>query len=147
MAVTINFYNRFMEFALEGGMDLDSDTWKIILMNTSHVFTATHENKSQVNANQIASGNGYDQDTKTLASVTSDSTGSTYKFDAADVSWTANPGSIVASDAVIYSDTSTVPAADLLMCSIDFDGEQTAGPGTPFNINWDAGGIFTNAPA
>ena len=143
MAVTINFYNKFLEYAQEGVIDVDSDTWDIILMNSSHVFTATHDRKSDISANEIATANGYTQGAKTLASVTSGETGGTYTFDAADITWTASGGSIgPATDAVIYSETATSPA-DALMCSIDFDGAQTAGDGTEFKITFNASGIYT----
>ena len=141
---TINFYNQFLEFAMDGGIDMDSDTWTIILLNSSHVFTAANTNLSQITANQLATANGYTQNAKNLTSVTwSQPTAGTTRFDSADISWTASGGSIgPADDAAIYSDTSTVPSADLLMCSIDFLGSETAGAGTDFLITVNASGYF-----
>lgn len=144
MAVTINFYNKFIEYVGDGGIDLDGDTFDIILMNSTHVFTATHDRKTDISANEIATANGYTQGAKTLTTPTWIEAAGTLTFDAADVTWTASGGSIgPADDAVIYSETSSAPAADLLMCSIDFDGSQTAGDGTDFKITFNASGIFT----
>ena len=140
MAVTINFYNEFVHHVGLGVIDLDSDTFDIILMNTSHTFTATHATKSQISANEIATANGYTQGAEVLASVTWTESSGTATFDAADSSWTASGGSITASDGVIYSETA---AADELMCSIDFDGSQSAGDGTDFIVSYNASGIFT----
>lgn len=143
MAVTINFYNKFIEYVGDGGIDLDNDTFDIILMNSSHVFTATNTIKANISANEIATGNGYTQGDKTLTTPTWLESSGTLTFDAADVTWTAAGGSIgPATDAVIYSETATTPA-DALMCSIDFDGAQTAGDGTDFKITFSVSGIFT----
>jgi len=41
-------------------IDMNSDSFKIALMNTSFAFNpATHANWADVSANEIASGNGY----------------------------------------------------------------------------------------
>jgi hypothetical protein len=147
MAVTINFYNKFMEYVGDGGIDLDNDSFKINLMNSTHVFTATHDDWLEVSANEIPTGNGYTQNTKTLTTPTWVEAAGVLTFDAADVTWTASGGPIPVSgdctDAVVYDDTATVPAADLLMCSIDFGAAESAGDGTDFKITWNASGIFT----
>jgi hypothetical protein len=141
MAVSINFYNKFAEYFGDGTIDLDGDTFTIILMNSSHAFNATHTQLSQVSANQISSANGYVQDAKNLTSVTWTESGGTVTFDAADVVWTASGGSIgPAEHAVIYDNTA---ANNELVCSIDFDGAETAGDGTDFKITFHANGIFT----
>lgn len=144
MAVTINFYDQFMEFVGDGGIDMDGDTFKVELYNSTHTFTAANTARANVSANALATANGYTNPGQDLASVTWASVTGTQTFDAADTTWTASGGSIgPASDAVIYSDTSTSPSVDLLVCSIDFDGDQTAGDGTDFKITYNASGIFT----
>lgn len=143
MAVSINFYAKFVEFFGDNTIDLDTDTFDIILMNSTHVFSSANTVKADISANEIATANGYTQGAETLASITWSETGGTTKFDAADVTWTASGGSIgPATDAVIYSETA---ASDELMCSIDFDGAQTAGDGTDFKVTFNAAGIFTIA--
>ena len=145
MAVTINFYNQFTEYMGDNSIDMDGDSFYHMLMNSSHTFTATHTQRTDVSANQIATANGYTQATgggtgEQLASPTwTQPVAGTTMFDAADTSWSASGGSIAADDDVIFSDTST---NDLLMCSIDFDGTQTAGDGTSFLIAYNTNGIF-----
>ncbi len=145
--VSINFYNKFVEYMGEGGIDIDDDTFDIILMNSTHVFTATHDRKTDIGANEIPTGNGYTQGAEVLASITWVESGGVVTWDVADTVWTASGGPIPISgdctDAVIYSETSTIPAADLLVCSIDFDGTESAGAGTNFQITYNASGIFT----
>ncbi len=138
---TITLYPNFKLKAVDGTMDLDSHTYKIILMNSSHTFNSAHTQLSDVTANQIATANGYTQNDKALGSITLTNTAGVIKWDAADVAWTATGGSIAANFAVVYNDTT---AGDLLVLSMAFDGgEQEAGSGTPFNIIWNANGILT----
>lgn len=146
MAVTINRYNKFPEYFGDNTMDLDADTFTIILMNSTHVFTATNTVLADVSANEIPTGNGYTQQAKNLASVTWTESSGILTFDAADVTWTASGGPIPASgdctDAVIYDNTPASPL-DPLCYSIDFGQAESAGDGTNFNINFNASGIFT----
>ena len=143
MAVTISFYAKFVEFFGDNTIDLDTDTFDIILMNSTHTFSSANTVKADISANEIATANGYTQGAETLASVAWSETGGTTTFDAADVTWTASGGDIgPATDAVIYSETA---GSDELMCSIDFDGPQTAGDGTDFKVTYSAPGIFTIA--
>ena len=141
MAVTINRYDQFPEYFGDNGIDLDTDTFKLELYNSSHVFTAANNDRADISANAVATANGYTNPGQNLASVTWVNSSGTITFDAADVTWTASGGSIAADDGVIYSDTSTMPAADLLAYSIDFDGTQSAGDGTDFKVTWNASGI------
>lgn len=149
MAVTINIYNHLSELMGDATIDLDADSFAVMLMNSSHTFTATNTIRTDVSANQIATANGYTQATgggtgKLLTSVTWNRSGGTTTFDSADISWTASGGSIAADDLVAFDDTTTSPA-DALMWSVDFDGTQTAGDGTAFNVNVHASGWFTSA--
>lgn len=145
MAVTFNRYNKFIEYFGDGTIDLDTDSFAGMLMNSSHVFTATHTQRTDVSANQISTANGYTQATgggtgKLLTSVTWVESSGTLTFDSADVSWSASGGSIAADDFVVFDDTA---ALDELCWSIDFDGTQTAGDGTTFLITVHNSGWFT----
>ena len=146
MAVSINFYEKFIEFMGDDTMDMDTDVFDIILMNSTHVFTDTNTLKSDIVANEIPGLNGYVQGAETLASITWVESGGVTTWDAADTQWTASGGPIPSSgdctDAVIYDETSTI-VVDALVCSIDFDGAESAGDGTNFNITYNGSGIFT----
>lgn len=144
MAVTINAYNRHMEFALEAAVDHDGDTFKAELYNSTHVYTATNAARSDVSANALATGFGYTNPGQNLSTVTVTESSGTITWDAADVTWTASGGSIgPADDTVIYDDTIASPVIDALFFSIDHGGSQTAGDGTDFKITFNASGIFT----
>jgi len=144
MVVTINFYDQMVEYIGDGGMDMDNDTFKAELYNSTHVFTAANNDRADISANALATNFGYTNPGQNLTTPTwTQPVAGTTMFDAVDVTWTASGGSIgPADDCVIYDDTSTVPAADLLLCSIDFGGSETAGDGTDFKITFHANGIF-----
>lgn len=131
-------YNRFKANLMNKEVDLEADTIKVILLNNSHSFTATHNTYSQVSANELATSGGYTAGGATLASKTVTQAATT-AWDAADVSWTS--ASFTAYHAVIYDDT---VATDDLICSIDFGGAQSVASGT-FTIQWHADGIITLA--
>ncbi len=142
MAVTINYYDLFMEYVGDGGIDLDTDTFKNELHN-AYTFSAAHNARADVTGSALATANGYTNPGQNLSSVVWNTTSGTQKFDAADTSWTASGGSIgPATDAIVYSDTSTVPEVDLLMCNVDFGASETAGDGTDFKVTWHANGLF-----
>jgi len=133
-------YNRFKANLMKREVDLEADTIKVALLDNSHSFTATHNQWSEVSANELANGNGYTTGGKTLAN-TSVTQGATTAWDADDVAWTS--ATFTAYHAVIYDDTLT---NDDLICTIDFGGAQSVTGGT-FTIQWNASGIITLATA
>ena len=146
-AVTFNRYNKMIEYIGDNTIDLDNvtNTFFIMLMNSSHTFTATNTQRTDVSANQIATANGYTQATgggtgQALGTVTWTESSGTLTWDAADIQWTASGGSIAADDGVVFYDPA---ASDELMYSLDFGGTQTATDGGNFNINHNASGIFS----
>jgi hypothetical protein len=117
------------------------DTLKIILLNNSHTFTATHDGYANVSANELAGGSGYTSGGETLAgqTITTDDGDAEGAFDATDEAWTS--ATFSAYHTVIYNDTVAAPTADPLICSIDFGGVQTVSSGT-LTIQWAAEGII-----
>jgi len=119
-------------------VDLEADTIKVMLLNNSHAFTATHNVKADVVANELANGNGYTTGGATLAgkAVTQ---AATTKWDATDVEWTDS--TLTAYHAVIYDDTT---ANDDLICSFDFGGAQITSNST-ITLQFHADGIISLA--
>ncbi len=130
-------YNRFKANLMNKEVDLEADTVKVLLLDNSHAFTATHNQKSEIVANEI-SGTGY---TAGGAELTTKAVtqAATTKWDGDNTAWAA--ASFTAYHAVIYDDSLT---NDDLICSIDFGGAKTVSSGT-FTIQWDAAGIITLA--
>jgi len=114
-------------------IDFANDSFKIILMGTGFTFNKdTHHGYADVSASELSTGNGYTQNTKTLAGVTvteNDTTDLT-EITWDNVVWTASGGSIGPTPgAIIFDDTPTTPQADPLVGYIDFGGEQTQADG------------------
>ncbi|MBI1181084.1 MAG: hypothetical protein GC201_11035 [Alphaproteobacteria bacterium] len=59
MAVTISIYDSFKEYIGDGTIDLDGDSFKVMLLNNSASFAAGNSVLADVSANQIAAGSGY----------------------------------------------------------------------------------------
>ena len=130
-------YNRFKANLMNKETDLEGDTIKVALMDSSHSFTATNNTWSDVSANEI-SGTGYTANGQDLANKAVTQAATT-KWDADNSAWTS--ATFSTSHAVIYDDTM---ANDDLICSIDFGGSQSVSSGT-FTIQWHTDGIITLA--
>ena len=141
MAVTVTLYNITRQSFLSG-LNAEGDSYKINLYSALPAnATATTKAEAESGATQIATANGYTQDTKVLTGVTTTIVSTTNaKFDADDVSWTASGGSIAAAFALVYNDTDT---SDPPVLRIDFGGTVTATTGIPLVITWNASGILT----
>ena len=133
-------YTYFKAHILDAEYDLSNggDSIKVILLDNSHGFTATHDSYSDISANELAAAGGYTQNDEVLANqaVSIDDGDGEGVFDADDVAWTS--ATFTAYHCVLYDDTH---ATDKLICSIDFGGAQTVTAGT-FTIQWDTEGII-----
>lgn len=140
MADTIQLYNHTAKLFANKEITIGT-TLKVMLLNSSGSFTASHTTITDVSTNQV-SGNGWDAGGEPLqsAAVTTVTTNDA-KLDADDLAITASGGSIgPASYAVIYDDAH---ASDVLLAFITFNSAQTATVGNNFTIAWNASGIFT----
>ena len=141
MAVTFTYYDHFLEILGDGTLDMDSDTFKLALLDNTHVFDATDTIFADVSGDEIAAGNGYTAGGETLTAVTYVQTAAVVKFDANDVIWTASTGPIATSRFAVLYDTT---AASALLGLIDMDGDKTPGDGDSLTVQWDpTNGIFT----
>lgn len=129
-------YPRFLANLMNKEIDLESDTIKVMLLNNSHSFNASHNVLADVSANQIT-GTGYTAGGETLSnkSVTQ---GLSTKFDADNISWTS--AGFTAYHAVLYDDT--LANKDLII-SIDFGGAKVVADSGTFLLSWNADGIIS----
>lgn len=129
-------YPKFKEALLSGGINLTSDTVKVVLVDgADYTYSASHQFLSDVpSGGRVATSAALGS--KTVTNGT---------FDAADTVFTAAAGD--PSEAmVVYKDTGSAATSNLI-CFID----TVAGPvsltvtpnGGDINVTWAAGGIFS----
>lgn len=106
-AGTFTLYNSVAELIADGTINLDSDTFKIALLDSGYTPSAAHDEYADVSGDEIANGAGYTTGGGTLTGVTWGQTGGVATFDSDNFVWTASGGSISARYAVIYDDTSS----------------------------------------
>lgn len=132
-------YNAFKKNIMNGAIDLDTDTIKVMLVTSSYTPNQdTHIDRADV-TNEVV-GDGYTEGGAALAdaAVTQDDTDNEGVFDATDLTWAAS--SITARGAVIYLATGTA-ANDLLIAYIDFGADKVSASGN-FTIQWASEGIL-----
>ena len=135
MAVTKTLSNHFLYQLAVGNIDFSSDSIKIILMNTTFAFDKDADaTLADVTSDQLATGNGYTQDSKTLSgvSVSEDDTNDRGRISWSDPVWTASGGAIGPSGAAIIYDDDT--ADDTVIGCIDFGEDLTASAGEDFTL-------------
>jgi hypothetical protein len=133
MAVTAVLSNHFKYQNNVGNIDFDADTFKVILMDPAFAFDKdAHATLADVTANQIAAGNGYTQDDKTLAGVAVDEDDTNDRSNVTwdDVSWTASGGAFPAIGAAVAYDDTTPD--DTVVGCIDFGADYTVADGLSF---------------
>ena len=137
MATTVS--NKIKYLLAKKAIDFSADSFKIILMQSGFTFDKdTHHGYADVSASELATGNGYTANTKTLAgvAVTEDDTDDRTEVTWSNVTWTASGGSIGPSPgAIIFDDTVTTPTADPIVQYIDFGGDQTQADGGTATIS------------
>ena len=108
MAIVSTLTNHIKYYLLK---QIESDSLKIILMDASFVFDKdTHATLADVTSHQLATLNGYTQNSKELASVTvtEDDTDDAGELTCADPTFAASGGAIGPfSGACIYNDTAS----------------------------------------
>lgn len=144
MAVTATLYNNTV-YNFVDGVFQDGHTYRINLYSAfTPDVTDTTLTEVHTGATQIATANGYTQNSKQVGSVAFSVTGTNdAKLDAADVTWTATTGPIpstgTATHALIYDDTVT---NDPPVMYIAFGTGKKADAGTDFKITWATGGLI-----
>jgi hypothetical protein len=129
MAMATVIYDSFMEYALEGDVLMDTDTFYVMLVLDAYTPNkATHNFRDDV-TNEVATGGGYTADGKAVTVTTTlDTTNHRYDIEFADTSWTTS--TITARGCVIYKRRGGASSADELICAITFGTDVSTTGGT-----------------
>lgn len=134
-------YNSFKRDQMNGSIDLDTDTIKMMLVTSTYTPNQdTHTKRSDV-TNEVV-GTGYTAGGVALANktVVVDNTGNTGVFDADDI--TIATATITARGAVLYKSRGGASTADELIAYLDFGSDISSTAGN-FVVTFSASGILT----
>lgn len=136
-------FNKFNAFAAampNGGVNLASDTLKVMLTNTLPL--ASNVQYSDISAGEVANGNGYTTGGAAVTTGSSSQTAGVYKYvaSAANPTWTAT-GSVGPFRYVVLYDTT--PGTKSLIGWWDYGSSITLANTNTFTITFDAtNGVF-----
>lgn len=130
-------YNSFYHDSLKGNVDLDVDSFKMMLVSSSYTPAKSHAKRSDI-TNEVT-GTGYTSGgsscTLTLNSI--DNTFNTVSVSFTPPSWAS--ATFTARGAVVYKSRGGASSADELVCFIDFGADvscsnDTFAPSTPSDL-------------
>jgi hypothetical protein len=144
MAVTNKYSEQFCLELYRKEHDLESDSLKVILMDTDFTFDPeAHATYGDISADEIAAGNGYLAKTKELANVAASIVSNEVQIDCDAVDWTASGGAIATTRAAcIINDTH---ASDTVVCCLEFGVNYATATGQTFQISF-ANGLLSGVP-
>lgn len=121
-------YNSFWEDLARGAIDLDSDTFKVMLTTSSYSQDKDADLKRSAVTNEV-SGTGYSAGgTAATFTVTKDTANDRLDVTLGGVSWTT--ATITARKAVYYKSRGGASSADELVAVIDFGSDVVSTAGT-----------------
>ena len=117
-------YNSFKKDIMDGTIDLDTDTFKIMLV-TSGYTPDQDAHSTRANVTNEVTGTGYTAGGLALTNVNPTSTGTTAYIDFADATWAS--ATITAAGALIYNSTTDGGASTTnAVAVISFGGDKTS---------------------
>jgi hypothetical protein len=134
-------YNSFLDDLAKGNVDMDSDTFYVMLVTSTYTADKdTHTKRSDV-TNEV-SGTGYTAGGSASAvTVTKDTTNDRLDLSFANVSWTN--ATITARAAVIYKHRGGAASADELVAYVDF-GSNVSSTNAAFAVTFSSPLRFQN---
>ena len=135
-------YDSFLDDLSKGSIDMDTDTFKVMLVTSSYTEDkAAHTKRSDITSE--VSGTGYTAGGATLVpTVTKHTTNHRTTLTFPQVTWPSS--TITARKAVVYKSRGGASSADELVFVNDFGADVTTSNGT-FTLN--ASTIHLNTPA
>lgn len=142
---TNNLYHHVKEYLMDGTIDLDTDTFQVLLASASYTPDAALHNFVDDVTNEV-SGNGYAR--QTLSNVqwtTSGGANRQMKFDADNPVWTAAGGAINANWWVLFKNTGSDATSPLIAYGLldDTPAPVITTDGNTLTLNVNANGFFT----
>lgn len=142
------WFNKGVGSVMNGTIDLDTTTLKVMLVDSDYVFDKDHDFASDITdelsaASYVGGFGGSGRKTLASKTVTIDNTNDLAYLDADDVTWTALNAGTIGGAIILKEDTND--AASPLLLFIDFTNLTTSGANVM--IQWAATGIAKITPA
>ena len=141
MAVVLTLSNHYKYQLMRKQINLSADDLKIVLMNNTFAFDKdAHATLADIDADQLATANGYTKNDETLTTLvlTEDDVNDKGHFVCDDPSWTAAAGSIGPTGAACIVDFSALDDVEFFTTEID----RTFTGGATHWADVDLGGSF-----
>lgn len=133
-------YNSFVNDIAIGTVDVDNDTFFVMLVN-GYVENKAHTRLSDIRASEV-SGTGYTANgVATTLSVTQDDVNNRLDIDFTNVSWSNS--TVSADGCVIYKNQGATDADKPLVCFVDF-GQVISSTNAAFAVTFSAPLRFQN---
>jgi hypothetical protein len=143
----VKLYEKAKGNIANGTIDLDSDTFKAILLSSaSNANTLSGSEVLADLTNELATANGYTNGGQTLTSVTWTQSGGTWTFTSAAPVWTASGAGITARLFAVYANVTRNGKVNPLVGVVLMDiapADVTATAGNTFTVTPNASGLFT----
>ncbi|MEW6583929.1 MAG: hypothetical protein AB1416_14335 [Actinomycetota bacterium] len=142
MAITVKLYGPGMLKLATGSIDLDADTFKLMLVtNANPPDLDADDFRDDRTTGEVANGSGYATGGVTLTgvAVTYDSASDQVRFDCADPSWTFT-GAVTWRYGDVYKSRGGAASADELLASLAWDSDQTVS--TTYALQIDPAGLL-----
>lgn len=142
MAITVKIYGQGQLKLVTGSIDLDTDTFKLMLVTNSNAPDLDADDfRDDRTTGEVANGSGYATGGVTLSgvAVTYDSASDQVRFDCADPSWTFTAG-VTWRYGDVYKSRGGAASADELLANLDWGSDQTVS--TPYTLTIDAAGLL-----
>lgn len=134
--------NSFKTMLWKGQIAAASDTFKIILMDTSYTFDKdSHNAYADISSSELPTANGYTVGGVTLSGVTitTDNTQDRCEVTFNNAQWTASGGSISTSGAIIFNDSTATGSGDdetdAICAYLDAAGIQVVADGAALTVS------------
>jgi hypothetical protein len=122
-------YNSFWEDLARGAIDLDTDTFKVLLTTSAYTESKDSDLKRSAVTNEVANGNGYTTGGNSATfTVTKDTANDRLDVTLGGTTWPAS--TITARKAVYYKSRGGASTADELVAVIDFGSDVSTTNGT-----------------
>ena len=126
MAFSLTYTSLYYDICT-GAVDLDTDTFKMLLVTSSYTADKTHDKRNDI-TNEVT-GTGYTAGGNAVTVIVAqDNTNSRVTIDFTVTSWTSS--TITARAGVIYKSRGGASSADELVCYLDFGADVSSSAGT-----------------